>query len=216
MLIIKFNKKISILGFILTLSLILQIGLLIDYMIFDVNFNTEMKSFTDSILYMFNNNNNPNISLPTPPHPYGSTVYWVHRTVDGAGLENPSNINVNNASNFIGNFDFNIIKGIFTPVDHSIPVDTLINVHSVMHICLFILIIFLIVLFFYFYLNLLILFNRDYLLNNIKNKYLLLYIKYVIFRTRIDIFIIGLISLSVLVFISYILHYLIVHPIIFN
>ena len=79
---------------------------------------------------------------------------------------------------------------------------------------LFIMVAGLLILTIYFYINLLILFNKDYLLNNVKNKYMLMYVKYVVFRTRIDIFILGLISLSVLSYILYILHYLIVHPIV--
>ena len=79
---------------------------------------------------------------------------------------------------------------------------------------LFILIISLILLFIYFCINLLILFNKDYFLKNVKNKYVLMYVKYVVFKTRVDIVVIGIFILSVLCFIAYVLHYLIVHPII--
>ena len=41
-----------------------------------------------------------------------------------------------------------------------------------------------------------------------------MYVKYVIFKTRIDIIVIGFIIIGVLSYMAYILHYLIVHPII--
>jgi hypothetical protein len=66
----------------------------------------------------------------------------------------------------------------------------------------------------YFYLNLFILSNKDYLLNNVKNKYLLMYVKYVLFKTRIDIILIGAFILTGILFVAYILHYLVIHPII--
>nr|YP_009739377.1 hypothetical protein [Tricholoma terreum]QIC20220.1 hypothetical protein [Tricholoma terreum] len=112
------------------------------------------------------------------------------------------------------NFDF--IRGFLTPVPHSIPLETLINVHTLLHLSLLLIVVILILLILYFYLNLFILLNRDYLLNNISNKYLLLYVKFVLFRTRIDILILGILTLALIFFIFYILHYLIIHPIILN
>jgi hypothetical protein len=65
----------------------------------------------------------------------------------------------------------------------------------------------------YFYINLIILFNKDFFLSKVKNRYALMYIKYVIFKSRVDIDVIGIFILPVLCFILYVLHYLIVHPI---
>jgi len=67
----------------------------------------------------------------------------------------------------------------------------------------------LIILSLYFYINVLILLNKDYFLNKVKNKYVLLYVKYIIFKTKIDFIFIGLITLCMLFFMAYILHYLI-------
>jgi hypothetical protein len=118
------------------------------------------------------------------------------------------------SSNFIGNFDF--IRDLFSPVDHSIPLDTLLNVHLVMILGLFVLTLALILIIIYLYVNLIILFNKDFFLNKVKNKYVLLYTKYVVFKTRIDIIVICIIILVVLCYMVYILHYLIVHPIVIN
>ena len=112
--------------------------------------------------------------------------------------------------------DFNFFKDLFSPVEHSIPLDTLQDIHIIIIIGLFVLILCVVLLLIYFFINLLILFNKDYLLNRIKNKYALLYIKYVIFRTRIDIFVIGLLIIGTLCFVLYYLHYLIIHPIKFS
>ena len=84
-----------------------------------------------------------------------------------------------------------------------------------MNLGLLILIICLILLFIYFCINLFIIFNKDYFLNKVNNKYILLYAKYVIFKSRIDVSVIGIFIFSMLCFIAYILHYLVVHPIIF-
>ena len=62
--------------------------------------------------------------------------------------------------------------------------------------------------------NLIILFNKDYLINKVTQRYLLIYIKYVVFKTRMDIFVISILYLVILGFMAYILQYLIVHPII--
>lgn len=127
--------------------------------------------------------------------------------------ENTENLsNLSSTSNFSGNFYF--FKELLSPVEHSIPLETLINVHFIMILGLFVMVILLIILTVYFYINLIIIFNKDYFLNKVKNKYVLMYAKYVIFKTRVDIIVIGLILLSVLCFMVYILHYLIVHPII--
>ena len=117
-------------------------------------------------------------------------------------------------SKFMPNFDF--IRDFLSPVEHSIPLDTLINVHFIMILGLFVLVIALILLTIYFYINLFILYNKDYFLNQVKNKYALMYVKYVVFKTRVDIAVIGITTLVVLAFIAYILHYLIIHPIIIS
>lgn len=117
-------------------------------------------------------------------------------------------------SNLITNFDS--IKDLFSPVEHSIPLDTLINVHFVMILGLFILVFCLIISIIYLFINILILFNKDYFLNKVQNKYALMYVKYVIFKSRVDIVVMGIFIIAVLCFMLYILHYLIVHPIIVN
>jgi hypothetical protein len=86
--------------------------------------------------------------------------------------------------------------------------------HFTLTLGLLILVITLIVTTIYLYINLIILFNKDYFLNKVKNKYVLMYVKYVVFKTRIDIIVIGIIILALLCFMSYVLHYLIIHPII--
>lgn len=120
----------------------------------------------------------------------------------------------NSNFNVFDNIDISFIKNFFSPVEHSMPLDTLINVHFILIFLLFILIVCLIILTLYYYLNLIILFNKDYFLNKVKNKYVLMYVKFIIFRTRIDIALIGAIILGVLIYTAYVLHYLIVHPII--
>jgi hypothetical protein len=115
-------------------------------------------------------------------------------------------------SNFTSKFDF--LRDFLSPVDHSISLETLINVHFILTLGLLILVISLIVLTIYFYINLIILFNKDYFLNKVTNKYVLMYVKYVIFKTRVDIIVIAIITLALLCFMSYVLHYLIIHPII--
>ena len=79
---------------------------------------------------------------------------------------------------------------------------------------LFILIVSVLFLTLYLFLNLTILFNKDYFLNKVQNKYILMYVKFVIFKTRIDIGILSAFVLATLTYTAYILHYLIVHPII--
>lgn len=111
---------------------------------------------------------------------------------------------------------FDFIREFLTPVQHSIPLETLINIHTLLHLSLLLIVFSLIILTFYFYINLFILFNRDYLLNKVTNKYVLMYVKFVLFRTRIDILLLGILTLALILFIFYILHYLIIHPIILN
>jgi hypothetical protein len=110
--------------------------------------------------------------------------------------------------------DSNFIRNLLSPVDHSIPLDTLINQHFIIILALFFMVLALIIITLYFYLDLIIIFNKDYLLNNVKNKYILMYVKYVLFRTRVDIMFVSILSLSMLIFFAYCLHYLITHPII--
>ena len=116
--------------------------------------------------------------------------------------------------NFTSNFDFDFLRDFLSPVDHSIPLDTLINVHFLLIVGLFIMVIGLIVITIYSYINLIILFNKDYFLNRVKNKYVLMYVKYIVFKSRIDIIVISIITLGILCHMAYILHYLIIHPII--
>nr|WVH38105.1 hypothetical protein [Cubamyces menziesii] len=129
-------------------------------------------------------------------------------------FENPENIGKSDASNYLP--DLNFIKDFFEPVEHSIPLDTLQNIHIIMTIGLFVLVFCTVLLLIYFFFNLLILFNKDFLLNKVKNKYAVLYIKYVLFKSRVDIIVIGLLVIGTLCFVLYILHYLIVHPISVN
>ena len=129
-------------------------------------------------------------------------------------FENPDNIGRSDTSNYLPDLSF--IKDLFAPVEHSIPLDTLQNIHNIMILGLFILIFCTVLLLIYFFFNLLILFNKDFLLNRVKNKYAVLYIKYVLFKSRVDILVIGLLIIGTLCFVLYILHYLIVHPIIVN
>lgn len=136
----------------------------------------------------------------------------IANSVDNQANTSNSVNNTDNISNFLG--DFNFIRDFLSPVDHSIPLETLINLNFIMNLGLFLIVICLIVLTVYFYINLIILFNKDYFLNKVKNKYVLMYVKYVIFKTRVDIFAFGIITLIMLFFMAYILHYLIVHPII--
>ena len=83
-----------------------------------------------------------------------------------------------NSSNIFPNFDF--IKILFAPVKHSMSLDTLISVHFLMILGLFVIVTALILLIVYFYINLLIIFNKEFILNKIKNKYALMYVKYVL------------------------------------
>ena len=129
-------------------------------------------------------------------------------------FENPDNIGRSDTSNYLPDLSF--IKDLFAPVEHSIPLDTLQNIHNIMILGLFILIFCTVLLLIYFFFNLLILFNKDFLLNRVKNKYAVLYIKYVLFKSRVDILVIGLLIIGTLCFVLYILHYLIVHPILVN
>ena len=227
MYLVKFNSKITIIEFLLTLALIYQIGLWIE-LLFNSFTYFNLGGFSDFIGYMADNNPSDNIlkNRDNPDYPklirYLSTNiaalaarrpmsraiglaianagnimadiasneeranYWIDQYnfylkngrlrggQDGSGpfergsnpFDNPENIgssnNTESTSNFIG--DSNFIKDLFSPVDHSIPLDTLINVHFLMNIGLFVLVIALIILTVYFYINLIILFNKDYLL----------------------------------------------------
>lgn len=124
------------------------------------------------------------------------------------------NLNNSGTSNFMP--DSNFIRDLFSPVEHSIPLDTLINVHLMMILGLFVLVCCLILIYLYFCVNILIILNKDYLLNKIKHRYALMYFKYVLFKSRVEIFVISMFIISTLCFMIYILHYLIVHPIIHN
>lgn len=119
---------------------------------------------------------------------------------------------VNNFAN--SNNPLDLIRDFLSPVDHSIPLPTLVNVHTLIHLCLFFMVLALLLLTLFFYINLIIISNKDYLLNNVKNRYILWYVKYVIFKSRIDIYLIGLLNICSLIGFAYVLHYLITHPII--
>jgi hypothetical protein len=129
-------------------------------------------------------------------------------------FEKPEILDKPDASNLLPEFSF--ITDLFTPVQHAVPLETLINVHLVSTIGLFVLAFCLILLIIYFYINLIIIFNKDYLLSRIKNKYAVMYLKYVIFKSRVDIAVLGIFILGVPCFMLYTLHYLIIHPIIVN
>lgn len=294
--IFKFNKKITIVEFLLAIALIYQISFLIEMIINSFIDNMSMLDLTSNMSTNNNNNNTLNNNIPTnrenPDYPRlvryictnvaalmvrrpGARIlaltianagniladvasneeranYWIDKYnfyringrfrggQPGTGpferntnpFDRPANINNSNtnvtdpggsssvvspkgdSSNFIGDFDF--FRDIFSPVDHSIPLDTLINVHLVMVLGLFVLTLALLIVIIYLYINLIILFNKDFFLNKVKNKYVLLYIRYVAFKTRIDIIILGSIILVVLCYMLYILHYLIVHPIVIS
>ena len=119
---------------------------------------------------------------------------------------------LDNPSNYLP--DFNFFKDFFTPVEHSIPFDTLLNLHFVMILGLFVLTFCVVLLLIYFFLNLFILFNKDFLLIRVKNKYALLYIEYVLFKSKVDTFVIGLLVIGALCFNLDILHFIIVTAII--
>lgn len=127
---------------------------------------------------------------------------------------NPSNRDDPSSLNFADDSSSNLFRELLSPVDHSLPLETLLNIHTLFNLILFLMSIALIILFFYFFINLFIIFNKDYLLTKVNNKYLLMYVKYVLFKSRVDIIIIGLIILFTLFFFCYSLHYLVVHPII--
>lgn len=124
--------------------------------------------------------------------------------------------NYNNLSNFLPDFDFTRILDLFSPVEHSIPLSTLINLHFRSLLCLFVIVFCMTFLFIYFCVNIFIIYNKDYLLGKVKNKYAIWYVKYVIFRSKVDIVILAIFILYSQCFMLYVLHYLIVHPIIIN
>jgi len=86
---------------------------------------------------------------------------------------------------------FGLIINFFSPVDHNIPLDTLINIHFIYILIVFFLVLSLLLLSIYLFINFLILLNKDYFLSKINNKYILMYAKYVIFKSKVDIFILG-------------------------
>ena len=106
----------------------------------------------------------------------------------------------NNTSILRSNYNLNIdfIKDILSPVEHSISLEIL-YVHFMVILILFIIVISIISVI-YFYINIIIIFNKDYFLNKITNKYLLMYIKYIVLIRKVDIFVIGFIILSILYF----------------
>lgn len=127
-------------------------------------------------------------------------------------FDDPANIGNSDTTNFMPNFEF--IRDLLSPVEHSIPLDTLINVHFIMILGLFVITCALILLTAYVYIQILIVFNKDFILNKIKNRYAVMYVKYVLFKSRVDIIVMSIFILATLCFMVYILHYLIVHPIV--
>jgi len=57
---------------------------------------------------------------------------------------------------------------------------------------------------------------RTNLLNKVNNKFVLMYVKYVVFNTKVNLIFISILILVNLFFLTYCLHYLITHPIILN
>lgn len=110
----------------------------------------------------------------------------------------------------------NFIRNLLSPVDHSIPLETLINQHFIIILGLFFIVLALILIVIFYYVDLIIIFNKDYLLNKVNNKFVLMYVKYVVFSTRVNLIFISTLILVILLFLVYCLHYLITHPIILN
>ncbi|MBM6387845.1 MAG: hypothetical protein JSY10_28415 [Paenibacillus sp.] len=121
-----------------------------------------------------------------------------------------------NYSSFVdssGSDDKNFIQRILSPVEHTIPTETLINQHFIIILALFVLVLALIMLVIFFYLDLMIIFNKDYFLNKVSNKYIKMYAKYVLLKTKFNLIFEALIIVLTLLAIAYFLHYLITHPI---
>jgi hypothetical protein len=147
----------------------------------------------------------------------GTNPFGAKPSSDEANTVNyPSNGPSEDLSKFNSDSPSEFVIKLFSPVNHNIPLDTLINVHFLFILIIFFLVLGLLLLLIYLFINLLILFNKDYFLTKINNKYVLMYAKYVIFKSRVDIFILGFFILGTLCVILYSLHYLIVHPIIIN
>lgn len=132
-----------------------------------------------------------------------------------ASTSNTSNfLGDSDTSSFLSYFDFTKILEIFSPVEHSIPLSELINLYFICLLCLFVIVFCMTFIFIYLLVNLIILYNKDYLLGKVKNKYGLWYVKYVLFRSKVDIVIFTIFILISQCFMLYVLHFLIVHPII--
>jgi len=174
------------------------------------------------------NNNEIIISRNTNINTNTSSTPRVENISSESEVKNTVNSSSETGNNFLGDNGFdlfndsfndlfhNLFKYFFSPVEHTMSLETLIGINSILIFLLFVLVSCIILFTVYFYINLIILFNKEYLLNNIKNKYLLMYIKYVLFKTKIDIVILGVFILSYLTCTAYCLHYLIVHPILLN
>jgi hypothetical protein len=107
----------------------------------------------------------------------------------------------------------NFLLNLLSEANHSIPLETLVNQHFIIILGLFILSLVLLVVILYFYLDLIIIFNKDYFLNKVSNKYVKMYASFIIFRSRIDLIVFGVLILLGLIFFAYCLYYLITHPI---
>ena len=81
-------------------------------------------------------------------------------------LPRPGQASSNLTSNSISDSNpiLDYIFNLFSPVEHSIPLETLISMHTILSIGLFILVIFLIIVTIYFYLNLLIIISALFIL----------------------------------------------------
>ena len=66
-------------------------------------------------------------------------------------FENPDDIGRSDTSNYLPDLSF--IKDFFAPVEHSIPLDTLQNVHIIMTLGLFVLVFCIVLLLIYFFFN---------------------------------------------------------------
>lgn len=101
----------------------------------------------------------------------------------------------------------------FSPVEQTMSFERLLDIHYVLIFGLFIITVITIIAVFYCLVNLFIISNKDRLLKIFKNKYFLMYVKYVLFKSKFDFVSLVLLILASLLFMSYTLHYLIRHPI---
>lgn len=292
----KAKTQVSYVEYFLVLTLVFQLGLLLEILLDNNLFLFELNNYSDYILNMSNNNdnsNNSNNSLPkytNIPHsdnnynsmirtiainaaalaaktprtravslvlgntyaaltdiitneeraspPYGGRCkgasgpfanYWIDqynhylrygRLRGGQQGEGPFEREFNpfNPENkfdsSFGNYSYssfvdssdsvdkNIIQKFLSPVEHSIPLETLINQHFLIILALFVLVLALIMLVLFFYLDLIIIFNKDYFLNKVSNKYIKMYAKYVLLKTKVNLIVEALIIVFTLLILA--------------